>query len=189
VTEVSELESLFGATPANAPDRAPIARRLAEDYVELSHAARADVAARASERAIHYYGVIRTDYPGYAQGDEVAYFLGYEYERAGDVAQARRAYFDVVAKYPNSRFVPYAYFAFGELFLREADADPSKFDLALQAFRKVVTYARSDLAPEAMLRVGTIHARRGEKAEAAGAFQRLRRDYPTSPAADGAPRL
>ena len=189
VTELSGLENLFGATPTNAPDRAVLARRLAEDYVELSHVARADAGAKAAERAIRYYGLIRTDYPAYAQGDEVAYFLGYEYERAGDVASARRAYFDVIAKYPSSRWVPYAYFAFGELFLAEADADPSKFELALQAFQKVTAYSKSDVAPQAMLRIGTIHARRGEKAEAANAFERLRREYPSSPAADGAPRL
>jgi TolA-binding protein len=189
VTELSGLENLLAATPPGAQDRVQIERRLAEDYVELSRVGRPDAASKATERAIRYYSLIRTDYPTYPQSDEVGYFLGYAYEQMGDMANARRAYFDVVAKYPSSRFVPYAYFAFGELFLAEADADPSKLDLALQAFTKVTSYAKSELAPDAMLRIGNIHARRGEKAEAASAFHRLRRDYPSSSAADGAPRL
>ena len=39
VTEIAGLENLFRTTPANAPDRVQLARRLAEDYVELESAA------------------------------------------------------------------------------------------------------------------------------------------------------
>ena len=39
VTEIQGLESLFRTTPKNAPDRPQLARRLAEDYVELERAA------------------------------------------------------------------------------------------------------------------------------------------------------
>src|SRR5580704_11400020 len=39
VTEISGLENLYGSTPANAPDRIQVTRRLAEDYVELESAA------------------------------------------------------------------------------------------------------------------------------------------------------
>src|SRR3954447_23798091 len=39
VTEISGLENLFGSTPKNASDRPTLARRLAEDYVELESAA------------------------------------------------------------------------------------------------------------------------------------------------------
>src|SRR5207244_9812548 len=37
--EISGLENLFGSTPKNAQDRPTLARRLAEDYVELESAA------------------------------------------------------------------------------------------------------------------------------------------------------
>ena len=39
VTEIQGLENLFHTTPQNAPDRVQLARRLAEDYVELESAA------------------------------------------------------------------------------------------------------------------------------------------------------
>ena len=39
ITEIQGLENLFQTTPANAPDRVQLARRLAEDYVELESAA------------------------------------------------------------------------------------------------------------------------------------------------------
>ncbi len=39
ITEIAGLENLFRNTPVNAPDRTQLARRLAEDYVELEAAA------------------------------------------------------------------------------------------------------------------------------------------------------
>src|SRR5207237_1444318 len=39
VTEIQGLEGLFASTPKTAPDRSQLARRLAEDYVELEAAA------------------------------------------------------------------------------------------------------------------------------------------------------
>src|SRR3984957_2197218 len=39
VTEISGLENLFGSTSKSAPDRPTLARRLAEDYVELESSA------------------------------------------------------------------------------------------------------------------------------------------------------
>src|SRR5580692_1677419 len=39
VTEIQRLENLFSTTPANAPDRIQVTRRLAEEYVELETSA------------------------------------------------------------------------------------------------------------------------------------------------------
>jgi len=184
--EIAGLENLLRATPPTAPDAVQITRRLAEDNVEL---ARIDpsLAATAEQQAIRYYKLIQATYPSYPQADEVGYFLGYELERAGDAASARRAYFEVIQKYPASRFVPYAYFAFGEMFLAEADQDPSRLELALQAFTKVAQFPTADLAPEAILRNARIHERRGEKAAASADYHRLHNAYASSPAASKAP--
>ncbi|MEO6418345.1 MAG: hypothetical protein ABIP39_03005, partial [Polyangiaceae bacterium] len=105
VTEIQGLESLFRSTPKNAPDRPTLARRLAEDYVELESAAfrektqanQADqVMKLARKKAIDNYTLIVTDYPTYGQLDEVLYYLAYEYEQASDLKNARSVYFDLI---------------------------------------------------------------------------------------------
>jgi tetratricopeptide (TPR) repeat protein len=159
VVEIQQLEALAHATAAGAPDRTAILRRLAEDYVELEKAATAEslvpgdparrevkkrTAEHAHQEAIRDYEASlaassAASSAGTARSDEATYFLAYERERAGDLAGARRGYLDLITKSPNSRYVPMAYLAFGELFAAEALDDPSKWELAKQAFLKVLT--------------------------------------------------
>ncbi len=107
---------------------------------------------RARKAAINYYNILVTDYNGspsttfpnnppaaYPQLDEVYYYLAYEYEQASDTANARRVYLDLITKTPNSKYIPNAYLAFGELFFNEAQGDPSKWEPAKQAYQKVIT--------------------------------------------------
>ncbi len=61
-------------------------------------------------------------------------------EGGGRLDEARRGYFEIIKQYPQSPLVPYAYLAFGDIFLREAEGDPSKLPLARQAYQKVVAY-------------------------------------------------
>ena len=76
--------------------------------------------------------------PAYPRLDEVYYYLAYEYEQAGDTANARRVYLDLITKTPNSKYIPNAYLAFGELFFNEAQGDPTKWEPAKQAYQKVI---------------------------------------------------
>ncbi len=66
--------------------------------------------------------------PAYPHLDEVYYYLAYEYEQSGDTANARRVYLDLITKTPNSKYIPNAYLAFGELFFNEAMGDPTKWE-------------------------------------------------------------
>ena len=159
VTEISGLENLFSSTPKGSADRVQLARRLAEDYVELestafrektqaeidrdslkktnpSAAGQKQTAAvqatsimnRARTQAEKYYGIITTDYPNYPQLDEVLYYLAYEYEQANENDKARTVYGTLIQTRPNSKYIPNAYLAFGELFFNQAQGDPSKWD-------------------------------------------------------------
>ena len=94
----------------------------------------------ARKKAIDYYHVIVNDYPNYSQLDEVLYYLAYEYEQANDLKNARSVYYDLIKKAPQSKYIPNAYLAFGELFYNEAQGDPSKWDLAAQAYTEVTKY-------------------------------------------------
>jgi tetratricopeptide (TPR) repeat protein len=70
----------------------------------------------------------------------VQYQDAIDYERRGDLTNARRGYYELITKTPSSPLVPYAYLAFGELFFAESDGDPSKLPLAQQAYEKVIQY-------------------------------------------------
>jgi len=169
VTEISGLENLFRSTPKNAADRPTLARRTAEDYVELESAAFREktqaevdrdglkktnpsaagqkqtlanqantIMLRARSKAEEFYNLIRNEYPNYPQLDEVLYYLAYEYEQANDYNNARKVYYELIQKRPDSKYIPNAYLAFGELFFNEAQGDPSKWDLAAQAYTEAI---------------------------------------------------
>jgi TolA-binding protein len=180
VTQIQGLESLLESTPATAPDRAPLLRRLADSYVELESSAfrkkiesrgRADeirresptaaAAARtegdrsekieisARQAAVKYYERLRADDPRWCQStgpkssgclDEVLYNLAYEYEQDQKLDQARKVYLGLVADWPQSRYIPNAYLAFGELFFTEAQGDPTRWALAEQSYKEVARY-------------------------------------------------
>ena len=96
------------------------------------------VAAR--KKAIDYYTLLKNGYPNYAQMDEVLYYLAYEYEQGQDYPNARKVYYELIQKAPQSKYIPNAYLAFGELFFNEAQGDPSKWDLAAGAYAEVIKY-------------------------------------------------
>jgi hypothetical protein len=143
VTEVQQLENLFAATSAGAPDRPLVARRLAEDYAELARTgggARDAVTTAARKSAIKYYELVGALAPQDPHVDEAFYYAGLEHELSGDQTGARKAYFGLIQKAPQSKLVPLAYFAFAEMFFAEAANDPSKYDLAEQAYQQVLKY-------------------------------------------------
>jgi tetratricopeptide (TPR) repeat protein len=156
--ETSALDQLLAATSPSAPDRPTLLRRIAESEVELTRARERERTGEpegARRRAIDAYETLLRDYPSYAASDEARYFLALEHERSGDLSKARRAYYELIQRSPQSRYVPYAYFAFGEMFRREAEGDPSRVDLARQAYREAAKYpapanALHDLALERM---------------------------------------
>src|SRR6185437_12208255 len=77
-------------------------------------------------------------------GDEVLYYLAYEYEQAQDLDNARKVYLELVQTFPQSKYIPNAYLAFGELFFNEAQGDPSKWALAEQSYLEVIKYPPPD---------------------------------------------
>jgi tetratricopeptide (TPR) repeat protein len=167
VVELQQLERLFDATAAGAPDRGALARRLAEDYAELSRSAGASggVAATAHAGALKYYDLVVTEDPKNTLIDEVYYYRGLESEMRGDLRRARSSYYDLIKNRPNSKLVPLAYFAFGEMFFAEGISDPSKYDLAEQAYKEVLKYPppANFIYAEAKQRLDEIAARKGAK--------------------------
>jgi TolA-binding protein len=138
--EMPRLESLVAATSVGSPDRAALLRRIADDHAELARAEAADVAVTSHKAAAKTYDLLVAEGPQQRDLDEAYYLAGLEHELAGDAMQARRHYYEVIKQFPNSKLVALCYFAFGELFLAESDAEPLKLDLAEQAYVEVLKY-------------------------------------------------
>jgi tetratricopeptide (TPR) repeat protein len=148
-TELQGLLQLLAATPATAVDRPMLLMRIAEDFAELRRAGEAS----ASQSAIQHYAELTKGYPSFAHIDDARYFLGVEYLAIHDAMNARRTFYELISRSPSSRWVPYAYFAFGELFFEEVKSDPSKADLAKQAYREVIKFSTSPITARAAERL------------------------------------
>jgi len=222
VTEIQQTEALFQTTKQNSPDRPQLARRLAEQYVELEAAAfrdkteaeikrddtkktnpqaagqfqtnanQADAVAKAArKKAIDYYTIILRDYPNYPALDEVLYYLAYEYEQANDYKMARSVYYELINKRPDSKYIPNAYLAFGELFFNEAQGDPSKWELAAKAYSEVIKYPppNNKVYGYAWYKLAFVYWNKGELEKALNAFKRTIEFGTNFPQLPGASKL
>lgn len=179
--ELAPLEQSARGQPAGSTSAALLLRQVAECYVELRKVGDTD----ASAKAMRAYDEVLTlsNAQNGVDLDETLYYDALEHEVAGESSSARKRYFLLIQQYPASRWVPLAYFAFGEMFLKEAKTDASKWDLAKQAYAQVLKYPQSGIVPEALLRAGQIEGAQGDAIKAHELYERLRRTYPQSRAA------
>lgn len=129
----------------------------------------------ARTKAQLYYGIIKNEYPNYRALDEVLYYLAYEYEQANDNANARKVYLELINKRPDSKYIPNAYLAFGELFFNEAQGDPSKWELAQQAYTEVIKFPpeKNKVYGYAWYKIGYVFWNKGEFDKALNAFKKV----------------
>ncbi len=88
---------------------------------------------------------------------------------AHDLDAARKLFFELITKEPQSPLVPYAYVAFADLFFDEAEAgDKAKHAFAKQAYEKVVSYPppANEAYAYALHRRGVVHLRLSEYPQA-----------------------
>ena len=177
-SEVASLESLLKNPSPAAPPRVNVLQYLADDYVELRKAGQ-----NRSPNVIAILNQIIAGYPQYPSIDEALYDLGLEYEVSGDLPNAHGAYLDLIRLHPTSRWVPAAHFALGELLLRAAKTDATKWVLALSEYDETLKDGNSALLPDALWRSGQAADQAGDPVRAAAFYVRLRHDYPDSAAA------
>lgn len=149
--ENQALSRLLEVTPASDPDRPRLLMRLAESFAEM---AREEGAPASRARAAEHYALAAE--ARWSGADEARYYEGLEQQCLGDMDKARRAYFDIVLTHPASSFVPYAYFAFGELFRRDSDDDSSKIELARLSYNKVLEFRGTPLIPLTRARLAAL---------------------------------
>ncbi|HEX7601554.1 MAG TPA: hypothetical protein VF316_08115, partial [Polyangiaceae bacterium] len=151
-----ELESAAFRDKTENGIKADEAKRKAPGQVAgfQGEVAKADkILQAARQAAIKYYTNLKDAYPKWCQNnnaadpakstgctDEVLYYLAYEYEQALQLDKARKVYFELIQNWAQSKFIPNAYLAFGELFFNEAQGDPSKWQFAEQSYKEVIKY-------------------------------------------------
>ncbi len=177
-SELRALEALAAKTPASDPNAPLVQRRIAEAHVELRK-----LGSEPGAGAIAAYEKLVTSWSGAPNLEEALYYLGLEYELAGDAMKARKAYYELIKRAPSSPWIPYAYFAFGEMFARDGKTDPTKLALASQAFSEAVKYAGSPLLADTFWRLGQVEDAEGNAPKAQTWYAKLRATYPGSDAA------
>lgn len=71
---------------------------------------------------------------------KVGYDAALDAELEGKHDVARKGYFEVIQKHPKSAYIPLSYIAFGTLFAREAEGDPTRWALAKQSFEEALKH-------------------------------------------------
>jgi len=112
--------------------------------------------------------------PALSQGclDDALYAMGLEYQEIDRLDESRKQYLQLIKTFPRSKWVAYAYLAFGELFFSEAAADPSKLDFAQKTYEEVVKSAapQNDVLGFAQYRLGQIHHQKQDDSTALAHF-------------------
>ncbi len=114
----SRDEAVFAAETAHD---APRAARLRAEQRTSEEAARVS-----REGAIRSFARILEAYPSFARADEVLYSLAASLEDLHQMDRARQVYLRLVRDHPGSRFVPYAWLAFGEFYFGEGDMSAAR---------------------------------------------------------------
>jgi tetratricopeptide (TPR) repeat protein len=129
---------------------------------------------RHKDQAVALYKAIVAKYPKYPRLDEVLYFLAENLsKRSRNDPDALKAYRALIQRFPNSRFVPDAWMAFGEYYFEKANEQDRLGNLkrALEAYRKAASYQESSVYGYALYKQGWVHYNLTEWAEALELFR------------------
>lgn len=125
-------------------------------------------------------GAVATN-PATSEDEKKAYLNAYDTFRAGGPDKAIPPMLAFVKRYPNSTFVPSAYYWLGEFYLNAGTPDQAaaqkQFDIVLS------NYPNSPKAAAALYKTGAILDLRGKPLEAKKRMQELLEKYPKSPEA------
>lgn len=154
--ERDRAAAVYDSVPPLTEEKTMLAVSLGDTESELAGLEPAKSEAHEAEALTLYTAAAKGKGPSVA---EAKYRLALTLECQGNFKDERRLLFEIVSSAPKSRLVPYAYFAFGELFAKEAVADPAKLQLAIQSFDQAAKYPGSPLLATAQSRLGELQAR------------------------------
>ncbi|WP_242346770.1 tetratricopeptide repeat protein [Anaeromyxobacter terrae] len=116
-------------------------------------------------QAVALYKAIIAKYPKYPRLDEVLYFLAENLSQHDRFdPDALKAYRALIQRFPNSRYVPDAWMAFGEYYFEKANKADRTGNLkqALESYKKAAEYQESSVYAYALYKQGWVHYNLGE---------------------------
>ena len=112
-------------------------------------------------------------------GEREAYREAFDLLKDGDLAGARRAFRDVLGRYPQGRFADNARYWLGEIGYQDRDFAAA----SIQFERLIADYPLSPKVPDAMLKLGYIHDEQGDAVRARTVLDEVVARFPDSTAA------
>jgi TolA-binding protein len=129
---------------------------------------------RLQQQAVALYKAIIGKYPKYPRLDEVLYFLAENLaKRDRNDPEAMKAYRALIQRYPESRYVPDAWMAFGEFYFERANKADRNGNLrkALDSYRKAGENQESSVYGYALYKQAWVHYNLGNWSEALELFR------------------
>ncbi len=133
-----------------------------------------DQSRRLTDQAVALYKAIVAKYSKYPRLDEVLYFLGENLSKKNRAdPDAMKVYRALIQRFPNSRFVPDAWMAFGEYYFDRANEKDRVGNLrkALEAYRRASTYQESSVYGYALYKQAWVQYNLGEWNDALELFK------------------
>ena len=123
--------------------------------------------------AMNRFKALRSKYPDSSLTDEIVWWLGEYYYRHNDLELARRYFSSLISDFPKSSLVVDAYYALASSY--EAG---SLHQEALENFKKVVEFGKSELSGQAATAIADIYALLGDSESALREYKGVAADYP-----------
>lgn len=109
------------------------------------------------KQALSIYERIIKEYPNYPRKDEVLFVLGYNLYEMGDKNKGVKYYWELIKKYPQSKYAPDAYLSLGEHFFNNNEVFK-----AVQAYEKALAFNDPKISPVALYKLAWCDYNLGE---------------------------
>lgn len=129
---------------------------------------------KAYRSAVHYFSLLKENYPSSSEMDFVEYSLGTCYEAQKNYGFAHREYESVITNYPNSRWCDVSYYRNGHIYFLEHEFDEAKENLQLL----LKEFPESHFAEHAQYNLAKIYKITGANAKAEIMYLKLKEKYP-----------
>lgn len=121
--------------------------------------------------AVARYSEIVQKYKDFERTDEVLFFLGTTLMDAGEQRKALIAYKRLIDKYPKSKYIPDAYFAFGEYYFFNSKGKRDQLEKALEAYTRAANFPESQVYGFSLYKQGWCHFNLANYAKAKDMFK------------------
>jgi TolA-binding protein len=125
------------------------------------------------KEAMARFKMLRAKYPDSSLTPEIMWWLGEYYYRHNDLDLARRYFSSLIQDFPKSNLIADSYYAIGTSFTEE-----SKYDEAVENFKKVVELGKSDLGAQAAIAIADIYVKQDKLKSSLEAYEEIAKRYP-----------